>query len=70
MQIPRREKRASQAGLSMIELLVSMIIVTVIGTMLVAGWISLQRSFAFAQAKNTARATARDALERLSLIHI
>jgi Tfp pilus assembly protein PilV len=66
MQIPRREKRASQAGLSMIELLVSMIIVTVIGTMLVAGWISLQRSFAFAQAKNTARATARDALERMS----
>jgi type II secretory pathway pseudopilin PulG len=50
----------------MAELLVAMVIVTVIGTMLVASWISLQRSFAFAQAKNTARATARDALARMS----
>jgi len=39
---------------------------TVISTMLVGGWISLQRSFAFAQAKNTAAATARDALDRIS----
>lgn len=66
MQPPLRERRVPHAGLSMVELLVSMIIVTIVGTMLVAGWISLQRSFAFAQAKNTARATARDALERMS----
>ena len=61
-----RGKRESQAGLSMAELLVVMVIVTIISTMLVASWISLQRSFAFAQAKNTAQATARDALARMS----
>jgi type II secretory pathway pseudopilin PulG len=66
MRISQRGRRARRAGLSMIELLVSMVIVTVIGTMLIAGWISLQRSFAFAQAKNTTRATARDVLERMS----
>ena len=66
MQTPLRGKRESQAGLSMAELLVAMVIVTIVGTMLVASWISLQRSFAFAQAKNTARATARDALARMS----
>ena len=60
------EARARQAGLSMIELVVTLVILSVIGTMLVGGWISLQRSFAFAQAKNTARATARDALARMS----
>jgi len=66
MQTPLRGKRESQAGLSMAEILVATVIVTVIGTMLVGSWISLQRSFAFAQAKNTARATARDALARVS----
>jgi type II secretory pathway pseudopilin PulG len=66
MRTPLREKRRSQAGLSMIEIVVTMVILTVVGTMLVGGWISLQRSFAFAQAKNTARASARDALARVS----
>jgi len=66
MRTSPNQPHTRQAGLSMIELLVSMIIVTIVGTMLVAGWISLQRSFAFAQAKNTARATARDVLERMS----
>jgi type II secretory pathway pseudopilin PulG len=50
----------------MIELLVSMIIMTVIGTMLVGGWISLQRSYAFTRVTNSSRATVRDALDRVS----
>jgi len=66
MQTPLREKRGAQAGITLIELLISMIILTIVSTMLVGGWISLQRSFAFAQATNTARATARDALDRVS----
>ena len=42
MWTPLREKRRSQAGLSMIEIVVTMVILTVVGTMLVGGWISLR----------------------------
>jgi type II secretory pathway pseudopilin PulG len=66
MRIPRRDKRELQAGITLVELLVSMIIMTLVSTMLIMGWLSLQRSFAFAQRTNTARATARDALDRIS----
>jgi type II secretory pathway pseudopilin PulG len=66
MQTPPRQRREPQAGITLIELLVAMIIMVVVSTMLVGGWISLQRSFAFAAADNTARATARDALDRVS----
>jgi len=59
-------KRDPQAGLTLIEMLVSMIILTIISTMLVGGWISLQRSFAFTRATNTSRATVRDALDRVA----
>ena len=58
--------RGSQTGVTLIEMLVSMIIMAVIGTMLVGGWISLQRSYAFARVTNSARATVRDALDRVS----
>ena len=66
MQTPLKGKRGSQHGLTLIELLVAMIIMTVVSTMLVGGWISLQNSFAFTQRTNEARATARDALDRIS----
>lgn len=59
-------KRRSQAGLTLIEVLIAMVIMGVVTTMLVAGWISLQRASAFAVQTNTARATARDALSRVS----
>jgi type II secretory pathway pseudopilin PulG len=61
-----RQARGPQAGITLIELLVSMIIMVVLSTMMVGGWISLQRSFAFAASSNTARATTRDALDRIS----
>lgn len=66
MQTPLKGRRGSQHGITLIELLVAMIIMTVISTMLVGGWISLQRSYAFARAANTARGTARDALDRMA----
>jgi type II secretory pathway pseudopilin PulG len=58
--------RAGQAGITLIELLVTMIILTVVSTMLVGGWISLQRAYAFTSADNLMRATARDAVDRIS----
>jgi prepilin-type N-terminal cleavage/methylation domain-containing protein len=66
MQTALTGKRGSQAGMTLIEMLVSMIITAVIGTMLVGGWISLQRAYAFTRVTNSARATARDALDRVS----
>lgn len=62
----RRERRTSQAGVTLIELLISMIILSIVTTMLIAGWINLQRASAFAVSANNARATARDAMSRIS----
>lgn len=59
-------KRGSQAGMTLIEVLVAMLIMAVISTMLVGGWISLQRSYIFTSLTNSARATARDAMDRMS----
>jgi len=66
MLTPPRQRRKPQTGVTLIELLVGMIIMGILSTMLVGGWISLQRSFAFASANNKARATARDAIDRVS----
>jgi prepilin-type N-terminal cleavage/methylation domain-containing protein len=66
IQTPFGARRRSQAGLTLIELLVTMIIMAIVSTMLVGGWISLQRSYAFARSKNMYRAYARDALDRMS----
>jgi type II secretory pathway pseudopilin PulG len=61
-----RAGRNSQAGITLIELLISMIILGVVTTMLIAGWINLQRASASAVRTNNARATARDAMSRVS----
>lgn len=62
----QRDVRDAQSGYTMIELLVTMIIMTIVSTMLIVGWVSLQRAYAFTSATNSARATARDALDRMS----
>ena len=66
MHTVSREKRGSQTGMTLIELLVGMIIATIVGTMLVGTWISLQRAYGFTTQTNTARASARDAMGRIS----
>jgi hypothetical protein len=43
-----------------------MVVLGIVSTMLVGTWISLQRAFEYAQADNTAGATGRDALSRIS----
>jgi prepilin-type N-terminal cleavage/methylation domain-containing protein len=62
---PTHRGAGPQAGLTLIEMLVGMIIMSIIATMLVGGWISLQRSYAFTSVTNSTRATARDALDRM-----
>jgi type II secretory pathway pseudopilin PulG len=66
MQSRTTKKCGSQAGITLMELLISMIILGIVSTMLVMGWMNLQRASAFAVQTNSARATARDALSRVS----
>ena len=58
--------RGSQSGITLMELLITMVILSVVTTMLIGGWISLQRAYAFTSAKNNATAQARDAVDRIS----
>lgn len=55
-----------QNGVTLIELLVSMLILGVISTLLLMGWTSLQRSYASGVRANNAQAEARDAMSRMS----
>jgi prepilin-type N-terminal cleavage/methylation domain-containing protein len=62
----RPHRSAAQRGITLIELLVSMIILGVVTTMLILGWTSLQRSYASGVKTSNANAEARDALSRAS----
>ena len=66
MLTPLTEKRRSQAGITLVELLVAMVVLGIVSTMLVGTWISLQRAFAYVRADTAAGATGRDALSRIS----
>jgi len=66
MHPPRRQGRNPQAGITLVELLISMIIMSIVTTMLIGAWISLQRAYATTSAKNNATANARFALDRIS----
>ena len=68
LMIPEpRAPRTSQSGITLIELLAAMVILGIITTMLIMGWVNLQRASAFAVQTNNARATARDALSRAAV---
>ncbi len=62
----RTQGRRGQSGLTLIEILVAMVILAVISTMLIMGWVNLQRASATALRTNHARATLRDAMSRIS----
>lgn len=59
-------RRDGQAGLTLIEVLVSIIILAIISTMLIMGWVNLQRASATALRTSQARASLRDAMSRIS----
>lgn len=59
-------RRSAEAGLTLVEVLVSMIILSIITTGLITAWVNLQRGANYAVAANNSRATARDAISRIS----
>ncbi len=54
-----------EAGLTLVEVLISMIILGIITTMLVVVWVNLQRGAVFAMQASDATSTARDAIARV-----
>ncbi len=65
MRVPAGRSR-TQRGITLIELLVSMIILGIVTTMLLAGWSSLQKSYASSVRADDARGEVRDAIARVS----
>jgi type II secretory pathway pseudopilin PulG len=61
----RHTRAGREAGITLIELLVSMIILGIITTMLVMVWINLQRGAVFAMQADNASASARDSIARV-----
>jgi prepilin-type N-terminal cleavage/methylation domain-containing protein len=55
-----------QGGITLIELLVSMVILGIVTALLLVGWTSLQRSYASGVKRNNAQAETRDAVSRMS----
>ena len=55
-----------QAGVTLVELLVSMIILSIISTMVIVVWFALQSSYAQSANANDMRSAARDALNRVA----
>jgi prepilin-type N-terminal cleavage/methylation domain-containing protein len=66
MRVSPRGKYRRQPGVTLIELLVGIILLGIITSMLIGGFMTMQNSYAFTQRLNTARATARDALDRMA----
>jgi type II secretory pathway pseudopilin PulG len=60
------DRRTSQSGITLMELLISITIMAIVTAMLIAGWINLQRASAYALSADNARGTARDAISRIS----
>jgi type II secretory pathway pseudopilin PulG len=66
MLATRIHRFRGQEGITLIEALISMIILAIISTMIIMGWANLQRASATALRENNARASLRDAMSRIS----
>jgi Tfp pilus assembly protein PilW len=61
------KRRDHQSGITLVELLVTMVVLTIVTTMIIVSWFTLQSSYAQTAAANDARSSARDALNRMSM---
>ena len=65
MQSPIPQRLRQQGGMTLVELLVAMLILSILTTMIIGTWIALQSSSAQTISSDRARETARDAMSRL-----
>lgn len=65
MRLRTLRGRRRQQGITLIELLIAMTIMTILSGMIVMAWISLQGSYAYSVKSADARGTARDTMARL-----
>ena len=65
MRVQSMRRLRDQGGLTLIETLVSMIILIILTTMIIIGWANLQRASANSLRTNQARASLRDANKSL-----
>jgi prepilin-type N-terminal cleavage/methylation domain-containing protein len=59
-------RRAGESGMTLIELMVGLIVMTILSTMVLMGWFSLSRSYSFSISSNNARDDARLAMSRMA----
>lgn len=59
-------KRNGQSGTTLMELLVVMVILTIVGTMIIAGWWAGTQSMAFTTSSTEARDNGRTAIDRMT----
>jgi prepilin-type N-terminal cleavage/methylation domain-containing protein len=59
-------RRVEQRGVSLVELLVAMTILSIVTTMILVGWFSLSDSYSFTVRSNVARDDARQAISRMA----
>jgi type II secretory pathway pseudopilin PulG len=67
MLMSQRDRLSGQEGLTLVEALVSMVILFILSTMIIVGWVNLQHASANAMRTNQARAFLRDAMSRVSV---
>ena len=66
MRANRAHRLRGQGGVTLVEILVSMIILAILSTMIIMGWANLQRASAKVLTTNHARADLRGAMSRIS----
>ena len=63
--MPNIRKAHRQPGLTLIELLTSIVILGIVSTMIITVWFALQDSYAYSVNSDSQQATARDAMARM-----
>lgn len=66
MPVPHEAGGKRQTGVTLVELIVSVVILGIVSTLLVTAWVNLQRASTSAVRTSNARTTARDAMSRIS----
>lgn len=57
----------NQSGMSLVELLVGVVILSIVSTMVIMIWVGLQNSYSYTVKSDTARAIDRDAMARMTM---